>query len=147
MLLIDNGTGAAPEQVAGAKKPAPTAAAGPVLLPDAFRKGQVELSVTVAPTSTDGRDLRVSFRNKGDALLRLSIPAGPTTLDVGTPLDKLRLQAAAAKTLEIAPGATSAAVDMTQTGTRRAVQGTFAVTVYEGQPLFSGNVTMGTVKP
>src|SRR5439155_8871994 len=128
-------------------RPANVAAGAPMLLADAFKQGKVELSVSIAPGSSDGRNLRITFRNKGDAPLRLTIPAGATTLDVGTPLDKLRLEAAAAKSLEIVPGATSPVVELMQTGARRAVQGSFVLSVYEGTPLYSGSVTVDTVKP
>ncbi|NDP43509.1 MAG: hypothetical protein GZ089_12465 [Aromatoleum sp.] len=143
MLLIDSGVKAPAVQAAAVSKPA--VAPGPTTLADAYRKGQVELAVAVA--SGDGRNLRVTFKNKGNALLNLTIPVGATTLDVGTPLDKLRLEAAAAKTLAIAPGATSPAVDLQQSGARRAVKGSFVITVYEGTPLYSGSVTIDTVKP
>ena len=146
MLLVDSGVTAAADQASAAKNPAKTAATGPVLLAEAFRKGQVELAVTIASDASKGRNLRVTFKNKGERPLRLTIPAGPTTLDVGTPLDKLRLEASAAKSLDIAPGATSPAVEMTQTGSRRAVQGSFVLSVYEGTPLYSGSVTVDTVK-
>jgi hypothetical protein len=146
MLLVDSGVSTAADQASAAKNPAKTAATGPVLLAEAFRKGQVELAVTIASDASKGRNLRVTFKNKGERPLRLTIPAGPTTLDVGTPLDKLRLEASAAKSLDIAPGATSPAVEMTQTGSRRAVQGSFVLSVYEGTPLYSGSVTVDTVK-
>lgn len=146
MRLIDSGVKAPAVQTAVAAANKPAAAPGPLTLADAYRRGQVELAVAVA--SSDGRNLRVTFKNKGDAPLNLTIPAGATTLDVGTPLDKLRLEAAAAaKTLAIAPGATSPAVDLQQSGARRAVKGTFVITVYEGTPLYSGSVTVDTVKP
>ena len=144
MLLVDSGVGAAANQDLAAKKSA--ASAGPVLLAEAFKKGQVELAVTIAPDASKGKNLRITFKNKSERPLRLTIPAGSTTLDVGTPLDKLRLEAAAAKSIEIAPGATSPIVEMTQTGTRRAVQGSFVLSVYEGTPLYSGSVTVDTVK-
>jgi len=147
MLLIDSGVKAPAVQKASAAITANkrVAAPGPMTLADAYSKGRVELTVAVA--SSDGRNLRVTFKNKGSAPLDLAIPAGATTLDVGTPLDKLRLEAAAAKTLVIAPGATSAAVDLQQSGARRAVKGSFVITVYEGTALFSGSVTVDTVKP
>lgn len=147
MLLVDNGVSTAANQGSAATNLAKAATTGPVLLADAFNKGQVELAVTIASDASKGRNLRITFKNKGDRPLRLTIPAGPTTLEVGTPLDKLRLEAAAAKSLEIAPGATSPAVEMTQTGARRAVQGSFVLAVYEGTPLYSGSVTVDTVKP
>jgi hypothetical protein len=145
MLLVDSGATSAAGQDAAAKRPAATKAAGPMLLADAFRKGQVELAVTVVPGDA-GKNLRITFKNKGATPLRLTVPAGPTTLEVGTPLGQLRLQAAAAKSLDIAPGTTSPAVEIAQTGTQRAVAGSFVLSVYEGTPLYSGSVTMDTVK-
>jgi hypothetical protein len=147
MLLMDSGTASVGDKSADATKPAKGSASGNVSLADAFKGGRVELAVTVVGGSGDGRSLRVGFKNKGDDMLHLTIPAGATTLDVGSPVDKLRLQSGAAKSLDIAPGATSPAMELAQTGSRRAIEGTFAVNVYEGTPLFSGSVTMGTVKP
>jgi hypothetical protein len=145
MLLIDSGATSPTVATAAPAANKSAVLAGPITLADAFRRGQVELAVTVA--SADGRNLRVTFKNKGDAPLSLTIPAGATTLDVGTPIDKLRLDAAAAKTLTIAPGATSPALDLQQTATRRAVKGSFVISVYENTPLYSGSVTVDTVKP
>ncbi len=147
MLLIDSGTASLGDKHVDAAKPAKGSARGNVSLADAFKGGRVELLVTVAGGSGDGRSLRVGFKNKGDDMLRLAIPVGATTLDVGSPIDKLRLHSGAAKSLDIEPGATSPAIELAQTGSRRAIEGSFAVNVYEGTPLFSGSVTMGTVKP
>ena len=147
MLLVDSGTASVGGKSADATKPAKGSASASVSLADAFKTGRVELAVTVVGGTGDGRSLRVGFKNKGDDVLHLIIPAGATTLDVGTPIDKLRLQAAVATSLDIASGATSPVMELGQTGTRRAIDGSFAVNVYEGTPLFSGSVTMGTVKP
>ena len=146
MRLVDSGTASMGGKSADATKSAKGSANASVSLADAFKSGRVELAVTVVGGS-DGRSLRVGFKNKGDDVLHLTIPAGATTLDVGSPIDKLRLQSAAAKSLDIAPGATSPAMELTQTGTRRPIDGSFVVNVYEGTPLYSGSVTMGTVKP
>ncbi len=145
LLLVDSGGGSAPASAADAAAPAKATTAAPVSLAEAFKRGKVELAVTVVPGSGDGRSLSVGFRNKTDSVLHLAIPPGQTTLDVGSPLEKLQLVAASATALDIAPGTTSKAVMLSQTGTRRAIDGTFAVTVFEGTPLFSGSATMGTV--
>ena len=147
MLLVDSGTASTGAKIADATKPAKGAGNGNVSLADAFKSGRVELAVSVVGGTGDGRSLRVGFKNKSDDMLHLTIPAGATTLDVGSPVDQLRLQSAAAKSLDIAPGATSPAMELSQAGSRRAIEGSFAVNVYEGTPLFSGSVTMGTVKP
>jgi hypothetical protein len=147
MLLMDSGTTSVGDKSADATKPANGPASENVSLANAFKGGRVQLAVTVVAGSGDGSSLRVGFKNTGDDTLHLTIPVGATTLDVGSPVDKLRLQSKAAQSLDIAPGATSPAIELAQTGSRRAIEGSFAVNVYEGTPLFSGNVTMGSVRP
>jgi len=143
MLLVDSGNRGAP--ASATDNMAASKASAPVALAEAFRSGRVELAVSVLPAGGDGHSLSVGFRNKTDTVLRLAIPAGATNLDVGTPLETLKLVAATATALEIAPGATSKPVLLSQTGSRRAIEGAFAVTVFEGTPLFSGSATMGSV--
>ena len=143
MLLVDSGNRGAP--AGAADSVASVKAAAPVPLADAFKSGRVELAVSVLPGGGDGRSLSVVFRNKTDSVLRVAIPAGATNLDVGTPLGTLQLVAPAATALEIAPGATSKPVALSQAGARRAIDGAFVVTVFEGTPLFSGSATMGSV--
>jgi hypothetical protein len=142
LLLVDSGAAKAPVDAARS----PGGAAGAVALGEAFKTGKVELAVSVQPSPADGSSLSVKFKNKTDAPLKVSIPAGTTTLDVGTPIDKLRLEAAAAKSIELGPNQTSSPVMLTQGGTRRAMNGAFTLSVYEGTPLYSGTVTMDTIK-
>lgn len=142
MLLTANGTNA------NATK-APEVRTGPasVVLAEAFKTGRVELHVTVLPTSVEGKNLRIVFKNKSDAPLRLTIPAGITLLEAGMPLEQMRLEAAASTTLDMEPAASSAPVELTQSGARRAIRGSFAISVFEGNPLYSGSATVATVKP
>jgi len=142
MLLVDSGV---LKPVIDAAKPQ-AAHASSMTLDEAFRAGKVELSVSVLQSPGDGSSLSVMFKNKTDAALKLGIPAGVTTLDVGTPLDKLRVESAAAQTIDLSPSQTSGPVALAQRGTRRAVNGSFTLSVYEGTPLYSGSVTMDTVK-
>lgn len=149
MTLTDSGSGAgaAVETAKEADAPAaPAAPAGPVALADAYKKEQVQLSIEVQPEPKNGSRLRVTFKNKSDAPLKLLIPAGATALEVGIPIDTLHLQSATAKTLDIAPGKSSPPVDLTQSGSYRAVKGTFVISFYEGQPIFTGGVTMDHAK-
>ena len=70
--LTESGAGSGAAAVgAPAARPA-----GPVKLADAFQKEQVELTVSILPEPRDGSRLRVTFKNKGDAVLHLVIPAG-----------------------------------------------------------------------
>ena len=166
VLLVDSGVGPARTAASGgAQKPpvaaapagpsaqtppraapaAPAAAAGPIALADAYKKGFVKLAITVDDAS-NGRNVRIVFKNKRDTPLTLTIPAGAITLDVDSPLNKLQLESPAAKKIDIAAGAASSPVDMLQGGQRRVVKGAFEVSVYEGTPIFSGSVTVDTVK-
>ncbi len=58
-------------------------------LDEAYAKGAVEVSVYVVPGYGDGRKLRVALKNRGDARLRVRIPAGAIALDVGDPIPAL----------------------------------------------------------
>jgi hypothetical protein len=138
MLLADSGV--APAAQLTAAKPA---AAGPVTLADAFASGRVELAVYVVPGTGDGRTVRVAVSNKSGAPLQLIIPAGATALAVGSPLETFTVKSATKRTLSIAPGTTAKPIDLAQTGDRRAIDGTFWLTVIDGNPSFRGSVTAG----
>lgn len=142
MLLVDSGI----SKVSNDAAKASAVSVSSMALGEAFRTGRVELSVSVMPDPSDGSSLRVTFKNKTDAPLKLNIPAGVTTLDVGTPLDKLRIEPATAQTIDLAANQSSSAVQLAQSGARRAVKGTFTLSVYEGTSLYSGSATMDTVK-
>lgn len=135
----------APAKVAGSAG-APKAPA-PVALADAFRNGQVVLSVWVVPGTGDGRALKVGIKNTTKAKLRVAIPAGPTALDVGSPIGTLNVRAASRRVLAIGPGATAGPVNLAQTGAQRAIDGTFTLWVADGKPEFRGEVTTGNVGP
>jgi len=94
----------------------------------------------------DGRNVRIAFTNQTDRPLRLGIPAGPIAIDADSPVNKFALSSAATKSIDLKPGDTSDPVEFTQSGTRRPIDGRFTLSVYEGTPLYSGSVTMGTVK-
>ena len=46
----------------------------------------------------------------------------------------------------MSPGDKAASFEVTQDGGRGLLEGHCSLSVYEGTPLFSGSVTMGTVK-
>ncbi|MFO1415566.1 MAG: hypothetical protein U1F10_17025 [Burkholderiales bacterium] len=125
---------------------APVAGA-PVKLADAFDRGAVEVSVYVVPGFGDGRRLRVALKNLTADRLRVTIPAGASALEVGDPLPALYLYAGTARTLSLAPGKYADPVDIDQTGTLRALDGTFWLWVKDGKPQFRGQITTGNVTP
>ena len=123
-----------------------TATAGPAVpIADAFRAGDVELSVWVVPGTGDGRSLRIGIRNATRQPLRVAIPAGVTAFDVGEPIGTLNVKSATKRTLKIAPGATAGPISLAQVGARRAIDGTFSLWVADGKPEFRGEVTTGNV--
>lgn len=114
-------------------------------LADAYARGAVEVSVYVVPGYGDGRKLRVALKNRTGARLRVVIPAGALALDAGDPIPALYLYAASARTLALVPGRFSDPLDLAQTGTLRALDGTFWLYVDDGKPQFRGEVTTGRV--
>jgi len=84
-------------------------------------------------------------RDQSETRLRLTIPASTTTLHVGTLRDMVRLEVTAAKLPEIAPGAASPMVKITQAGARRAVEGSFVPRCTRVRRLIA-SVTVDTMK-
>lgn len=123
-----------------AKAAAPAASAA---LGDLFRAGKISILVEVVPESSTVR-LRVT--NKGEESLRVVVPKGTTTLEVGSPVGSLILIASAERAFEIPPNGVAPRFELTQKGTYRPTKGAFTVSVFEGQPLFSGGVEMDHVK-
>jgi len=132
--LVEAGTSAA-----GAKAAAPAAGT----LGDLFRAGKISILVDVVPKSST---VRLTLTNKGETKLKVVVPKGTTTLEVGTPVGSLVLVASAERALEIPANGAAPRFDLTQKGTYRPTKGSFTISVYEGQPLFSGGVEMDHVK-
>ncbi len=119
----------------------------PVPITDAYASGAVEVSVYVVPGYGDGRKLRVALKSRTGAPLRVRIPAGAITLDVGEPIPTLYLNSAAARTLALTPAKYADPLDLEQTGILRALDGTFRLYVDDGKPQFRGQATTGRVAP
>lgn len=132
---------------AGAEATVAPAADAVVALSDAYARGAVEVSVYVVPGYGDGRKLRVALASRTGTRMRVAIPAGAITLDVGEPLPALYLYSPRARTVTLAPGKFSDPVDLAQTGMLRALDGTFWLYADDGKPQFRGEVTTGKVAP
>jgi hypothetical protein len=122
---------------------AKAAASAPASLGDLYRAGKLSILVEIVPKSST---VRLTLTNKSDAKLKVMVPKGNTTLEVGTPVGSLVLVSPAERTLLIAAGGAAPRFDLTQKGTYRPRKGAFTASVYEGQPLFSGSVEMDHVK-
>lgn len=126
--------------------PAPAAAAS-VPITDAYASGAVEVSVYVVPGYGDGRKLRLAFRNRTADRLRVTVPKGAVELVVGEPIPALYVYSPTARTLSLPPGRFADPLDLAQTGTLRALDGTFWLYVDGGKPQFRGEITTGNVGP
>ena len=127
----------------------PTPAAAPegdgnLTLAQAYIRGLVELDVRVDPGSKQGARLFIAAVNKGETPLHLAVAPGAMSFAAGMPLDTLNIRVRKAAALDIRPGEKSPELDVEQEGSRRALEGTFTLVVYDGEPLFAGSVTAGT---
>ncbi len=122
----------------------PSAAAPPLAtLGELFAAGKLSILVDVVPKSSK---VRLTVTNSGEAAVELVVPKGKTTLSCGDPVGDLVLVADAERKLKIPAGGEATPFELSQTGTRRPTKGSFSISVYEGQPLFSGSVEMDRVK-
>ncbi len=110
-----------------------------------FKSGMVGLDLEVVPGSA-GHKLWVRLVNKTKGLLTVYVPAGELQLAVDSPIDTLRISGLKALQAAMLPGDKADAFEVIQAGGRGLLEGHCSLSVYEGTPLFSGSVTMGTVK-
>ena len=138
MLLMDSGAGAAPPNRArrGAES------ATPVKLAEAYGQGQVEI---LAEASGSG-GLKASFKNISQEWIRLTIPSGPTPLEVGAPVGTLRIESASTWLFDLAPGEISETVELGQSGAPRVARGKFAAHLSDGKPVFSGDAALDAAR-
>jgi hypothetical protein len=137
MLLMDSGTGSVlPARTRRA------AAATPVKLAEAYGDGQVEILADAAGST----GLKATFKNISQESIRLAIPSGPTSLEVGAPVGTLRLESASTWLFDLAPGETSEAVELGQNGPSRVISGKFSAHLSGGKPVFTGNASLDTAR-
>lgn len=137
MLLMDSGTGPAPPP-----RTPRAAASTPVKLAEAYGDGQVEIQADAAGSS----GLKATFKNISLETIRLTIPSGPTALEVGAPVGTLRLESASTWLFDLGPGETSETVELGQSGAPRVISGKFSAHLSGGKPVFSGNATLDTAR-
>lgn len=112
-------------------------------LGELYSAGRLSVLVEVAAGSTRAR---LTVTNSGEEPLALVVPKGTTTLACGTPVGDLVLAAEAERKVSVPAGGSAPPFELTMKGARRPTKGSFTVTVYEGEPLFSGSVEVETVK-
>jgi hypothetical protein len=108
-------------------------------LDDAYDEEAVRLKVEVIGGSGGSR-LRLTLVNKLEAPVEVTVPKGATTFHGAAPVSTLSIVSPAEKTLTIEPG-DEASLEVRQ-APLTVSEGTFELSMYEGEPLFSGSVTL-----
>ncbi len=152
--LLDSGTGKSGATALAAMTPKPKQAAPgkaapkalvSLLFPKAYQSGKIRLSVEVEKGS-GGRRLILRARNQTKDPFEMVVPKGPLTIAAGSPVEVLRLVIDKEQRFPLTPNGTSPPFSAGQSGTRGAIEGKFELTVYEGEPLFSGSVKIGSLE-
>jgi hypothetical protein len=152
--LLDSGAGesgtAALLAMTPEAAPATPEGAAPEALPslpllDAYQGEKIRLAVEVVE-GTGGRRLNLIALNKSEEPIDLVVPAGPLTIPADSPLGVLRLFVDEKQRFSLPPGGSSPPFEAGQPGERGATAGKFNLTVYEGQPLYQGSVTVGPME-
>ena len=133
---------AALPEIKGNEKEKPGAEVKPIPVQEAYRTGLVEVRSQVV-TGASGRRLLLSLGNRTSEEIVVVVPARPTSFETGSPLGTLEIAAEKRETLTIEARGTTAPIDVGQLGTRGAAEGDFTVSIYDGEPLFSGSMTIG----
>jgi hypothetical protein len=110
----------------------------------AFDGGLIEINAQVLPGSSKGERVHLLVASK-EKSFTLTVPKGRTSLHVGSPLGDFVFEAAAEQSFRL-DADHSAELTVAQVGSRRALEGHFQISVYEGTPLWSGSATIGPVK-
>lgn len=127
-----------------AAAPAPSKA-GAHTLQEAFDQGLIGITAEVDASVKNGEKVRLHIESKDEAGFTLNVPKGATSLHVGIPLGDFMFDVATSQTFPLT-GDRPAEIIVKQTGRKRALEGAFKISVYEGTPLFSGSATVGFVK-
>ena len=114
-------------------------------LKEAFDAGVINVTVSVDAASKYGERAHLHIAGKEDRALALTVPKGKNSLHVDGPIDDFVFDVAEAKTFRVS-GSKAAEIDVRQLGEQRVVKGQFQISMYEGQALFSGGVTVDWAK-
>jgi hypothetical protein len=147
MVLRDTGLNQVIAAAAAAPSPEePKTAPAPskISLADGFKAGRVGMDIEVVPGSS-GRSLRLTLVNKTDAELTVAVPTGAMEFEVDSPVTTLKITANKAASVVLPANEVAAPLNVNQRGPRGVIEGHCSLSVYEGTPLFSGSVTMGSL--
>ena len=88
--------------------------------------------------------LHITAKEEAPTPMTVTIPKGKTALHVEMPIDDFIIDSPSAKPLTLTSDK-AVDIDVKQTGEQRVLKGTFQITTYEGQPLWTGSATVGSV--
>jgi hypothetical protein len=139
--LRASGAGSAP--VSTATKAAKEAT---FTLKEAYDEGLIRISATVDDAVKNGEKvyLHITAKEEAPTPMTVTIPKGKTALHVEMPIDDFIIDSPSAKPLTLTSDK-AVDIDVKQTGEERVLKGTFQITTYEGQPLWTGSATVGSV--
>jgi hypothetical protein len=137
--LIASGAGPVPVSTAARKTT--------FTLKEAYDGALIRIDGEVDDAVKNGAKVHLHITPKEDTRLPMTvtIPKGKTSLHVDGPIDDFIIDMPSAQSLTLTSDS-GAEADVRQTGERRMMTGTFQITMYEGEPLWTGNVTVGSAK-
>lgn len=115
-----------------------------ISLSSAFKAGLVGMDIEAIPGSA-GRNLRLTLVNTTDGELTVTIPAGDSDFAVASPVTTLRITLPKAASVVLPANDKAAPLPVTQRGKRGIVEGKCTLSIFEGNPLFSGSATMDSL--
>jgi hypothetical protein len=139
--LIATGAGLMPASTAAA--PAREAV---FTLKEAYEEGLIRINATVDDTVKNGEKvyLHITAKEEAPTPMTVTIPKGKTALHVEMPIEDFIIDSPSAKPLTLTSDK-AVDIDVKQGGEERVLKGTFQITTYEGQPLWTGSATVGSV--
>ncbi len=140
-VQIDSPDTASPTPTGPIAPPAPVVAS----LIDGYKAGRIGIEVSVEIGSA-GRRLQLVFINKTESVQTVKLQAGKLDIPASEPVEKLQIVVKDAADIVVPATATSEAITVEQQSGRGALEGKFELSVYEGTLLFTGSITLGTIK-
>ena len=137
-VLTDSGTSA--PAAPPARKPAETAE---LSLQDALMKELVDAEVVVLD---EGKRLQLTLGNGGEQPVKIHLKKGSFDLVAADPIELLQLAFTENDMVIEVPTNEKTVIEVAQRPGRAVVDGKFRLLAYQGQPLFTGSVTMGRLE-
>jgi hypothetical protein len=127
--------------------PGPVAPPTPMVasLIDGYKAGRIGIEVSVEK-GMGGRRLQLVFINKTESDQTVTLQAGKLDIPASEPVEKLQIVVKDAADIVVPATASSDTITVEQQLGWGATDGKFELSVYEDTLLFTGSITLGTVK-